>query len=151
MSVRLSEDEAWEFLAAAPTAIVTTLRRDGFPVALPVWFVVIDRAVYLRTAASSKKAARIRHDDRAGVLVESGEQWSELKAVSFTARASEVADDRQRSQVLELLGEKYRGRRPSRRTLPTATVRHYEAPEVIIRLTPTGRLLSWDNAKVPRS
>jgi nitroimidazol reductase NimA-like FMN-containing flavoprotein (pyridoxamine 5'-phosphate oxidase superfamily) len=151
MTVRLSDDEAWQFLAASPTAIVTTLRRDGFPVALPVWFVVIDREVYVRTPSSSKKALRVRHDDRAGVLVESGERWAELKAVSFTARANEVSDDLRRTQVLELLGEKYRGRRQSRSTLPAATVRHYETAETIIRFVPEGRLLTWDNAKVPLS
>jgi nitroimidazol reductase NimA-like FMN-containing flavoprotein (pyridoxamine 5'-phosphate oxidase superfamily) len=149
MSVRLSDDEAWQFVATRSTAIVTTLRRDGYPITLPVWFVVIDRAVYVRTPSSSKKALRVRHDDRAGVLVESGEQWAELKAVSFAARASEVSDNARRTQVLELLGAKYRRRRPSRSTLPAATVRHYETAETIIRFVPEGRLLTWDNAKVP--
>jgi PPOX class probable F420-dependent enzyme len=149
MTVRLSGDEAWDFVAGSPTAIVTTLRRDGFPIALPVWFVVIDRAVYVRTSSVSKKVARVRHDDRAGVLVESGERWAELKAVSFAARATEVLDDRRCEDVRRLLAEKYRGKRQSRRTLPEATVRHYEAAETIIRLVPEGNLLTWDNAKVP--
>jgi PPOX class probable F420-dependent enzyme len=148
MSVRLNDDEAWDFVAASSTAIVTTLRRDGFPVTLPVWFVVIDREVFLRTASSSKKVARVRHDGRAGVLVESGERWAELKAVSFTARAAEVTDEGRRAEVLSLLGDKYRGRRQSRSTLPAATVQHYQAADAIIRLTPEGRLLTWDNAKV---
>jgi PPOX class probable F420-dependent enzyme len=151
MTVRLSVDEAWEFVAASSTAIVTTLRRDGFPIALPVWFVVIDRQVYFRTPSRSKKAMRVRHDNRAGVLVESGERWAELKAVSFPARATEVIDDGMHHHVLELLGEKYRGRRQSRSTLPEATVRHYEAAEAIIRLAPEGKLLTWDNAKVSLS
>jgi nitroimidazol reductase NimA-like FMN-containing flavoprotein (pyridoxamine 5'-phosphate oxidase superfamily) len=149
MTVRLRDDEAWQFVAAASTAIVATLRRDGFPVALPMWFVVIDREVYVRTPSTSKKALRVRHDDRTGVLVESGERWAELKAVSFTARAGEVTDDQRRRQVLELLGEKYRGRRQSRSTLPAATVQHYETAETILRFAPEGRLLTWDNAQVP--
>jgi nitroimidazol reductase NimA-like FMN-containing flavoprotein (pyridoxamine 5'-phosphate oxidase superfamily) len=151
MSVRLSVDEAWDFVAASSTAIVATLRRDGFPIALPVWFVVVDREVYFRTPSRSKKAIRVRHDNRAGVLVESGERWAELKAVFFPARATEVLDDGLHRHVLELLGEKYRGRRPSRSALPEATVRHYEAAEVIIRLSPEGKLLTWDNAKVSLS
>jgi nitroimidazol reductase NimA-like FMN-containing flavoprotein (pyridoxamine 5'-phosphate oxidase superfamily) len=149
MSVRLTEDEAWAFVAASTTAIVTTLRRDGFPITLPTWFVVIDRAVYLRTPDRSKKVARIRHDNRAGVLVESGAGWSELKAVSFAARAELVTDEEVRAQVLTMLGDKYRGRRQSRKTLPDSTVRHYATGEAIIRLAPVDRLLTWDNAKVP--
>ena len=40
MSVRMTSDEAWEFVAAAHTGILTTLRADGFPISLPVWFIV---------------------------------------------------------------------------------------------------------------
>jgi PPOX class probable F420-dependent enzyme len=149
MSVRLTAEQAWDFVTRSTTAIVSTLRRDGFPVTLPVWFVVIDREVYLRTPVTSKKVARVRHDDRAAVLVESGERWAELKAVSFTARASIVTDEALRTAVLRLLADKYRGRRQSRSTLPEATVRHYATAEAIIRLTPAGKLLTWDNAKVP--
>ena len=35
MSVRMSDDEAWEFLSSSHTGILTTLRADGRPVA--VW------------------------------------------------------------------------------------------------------------------
>jgi PPOX class probable F420-dependent enzyme len=149
MGVHLTADEAWDFVTGSTTAIVSTLRRDGFPVTLPVWFVVIDREVYLRTRATSTKVTRVRHDDRAAVLVEAGERWAELKAVSFTARARIVTDKTLRATVLRLLGDKYRGRRQSRSTLPEATVRHYATAEAIIRLTPTGKLLTWDNAKIP--
>jgi PPOX class probable F420-dependent enzyme len=148
MSVRLSADDAWEFVTGSTTAIVTTLRRDGFPVALPVWFVVLDREVYVRTPASSKKVVRVRHDHRAGVLVESGERWAELKAVSFTASASIVDDDAERDEVLRLLGDKYRSKRTSRSRMPEATVRHYATAEAVVRLTPEGKLLTWDNSRI---
>jgi len=148
MGVRLSDDEAWECIEASHTGIVTTLRRDGFPVTLPVWFVVIDREVYLRTPARSKKVARVRHDSRAGFLVESGERWVELKAVSFSARASVVEDEPVRAQVLAMLSDKYQQYRASRSALPTATVQHYASPEAIVRLTPEGRILTWDNARI---
>ena len=41
MGVRLSEEEAWAELATAHTGILTTLRRDGRPVSLPVWLVAV--------------------------------------------------------------------------------------------------------------
>ena len=43
MSVRLSEDEAWSVIEGSHTGIITTLRADGSPVTLPMWFVVIER------------------------------------------------------------------------------------------------------------
>ena len=41
MGVRLTSDEAWAFVEHAHTGIFTTLRRDGQPVALPVWFATV--------------------------------------------------------------------------------------------------------------
>ena len=55
MSIRLTEDEVWEELATARTGIFTTLRADGWPVSLPVWFATVDRRIYLRTPAGTKK------------------------------------------------------------------------------------------------
>ncbi|MGH9137555.1 MAG: pyridoxamine 5'-phosphate oxidase family protein [Acidimicrobiales bacterium] len=43
MGVRLTDDEAWAFLENGHIGILTSLRRDGWPVSLPVWFVVLDR------------------------------------------------------------------------------------------------------------
>jgi nitroimidazol reductase NimA-like FMN-containing flavoprotein (pyridoxamine 5'-phosphate oxidase superfamily) len=150
MGIRLSDDEAWEHIAGSLTGIVTTLRGDGSPVTLPVWFVVIDRAVYVRSSARSKKVTRVRHDSRAAFLAESGSCWRELKAVSFTATASIVDDPGQHARALAMLGDKYRHLRVSRASLPEATVRHYAAEEAIM-LTPRGRLLSWDNSRIPVS
>lgn len=75
MGIRLTTDEAWEALGAAHTGILTTLRRDGMPIALPVWFVVDDCTVAMMTPAGTKKIARVRRDPRASFLVESGKRW----------------------------------------------------------------------------
>jgi hypothetical protein len=50
-----------------------------------------------------------------------------------------------------MLDDKYRHLRVSRASLPEATVRHYAAEEAIIKLTPRGRLLRWDNSRIPVS
>ena len=57
MGVRLTEDEAWAELAAAHTGILTTLRRDGRPVPLPVWFVALDRTIYVRTPGARTRSS----------------------------------------------------------------------------------------------
>lgn len=147
MSIRLSEDEAWDYVSSAVTGVLTTLRRDGFPVPLPVWFVVIDRGIYLRTPITSKKVRRVEHDGRAAFLVEGGERWTELKAVSMVGRAVVVADVELREMAARLLREKYQSRRVRRENLPSAAVKHYATGEAIIGFTPD-RLLSWDNARV---
>ena len=149
MGIALDDDEAWAFVERALTGIVTTLRRDGFPVTLPVWFVVLDREIFFRTPLVSKKVARIRNDERASFLVEAGEKWRELTAVSFTAVASLVTDDELRARVFAARAEKYADRGTGgREQLPEATVRHYSGESAIIRLTPVGRMITWDNHKI---
>ena len=68
MAITLDEAEIQEFLAGAHTAIVATLRRDGSPLALPVWFVMLDGSPYIRTMARTlescmSSAATLRMSD----------------------------------------------------------------------------------------
>ncbi len=149
MGVSLTEDEAWAFIETSMTGVVTTMRHDGFPVALPVWFVAIDRRIYFRTPAASKKITRIRSNSKTGFLVETGLRWRDLTAVSFAAEATLVDDDALRTQVLDARADKYRGLGfGGSRTLPPAAVTHYAGQPAIVRLAPIGRIVSWDNRKM---
>ncbi len=146
-SVRLDRDEAWATVAASHTGIFTSLRRDGMPITLPVWFVAFDHAVYMVTPAGTKKVARVRHDGRASFLVESGERWAELRAVMLTGRAEIVAgDDELAARVREAMNAKYASYRTAPLDMPEATRRHYGASGALIRFVPDDRILSWDNA-----
>ena len=90
MSVRLSQDEAWEVLEHSHTGILTTLKADGAPVTLPVWFVVVDRTIGMMAPSRTKKVSRIRRDPRASFLVESGQRWAELRAVHLSGSVEEL-------------------------------------------------------------
>ena len=148
MGVRLSEDEAWSFLEAGHTGILTTLRRDGFPVALPVWYAVVKRSVYVRTPSHTKKVARLRNDDRCSFLVESGKAWRELAAVHLTGRAVVVTDAAEAAAVDDAMQERYVAFRTESAAMPRATVEHYAHPPVLYRIEPEGPPLSWNNAKL---
>lgn len=147
MSVRLTEEETWATLDASHTGIFTSLRRDGAPVALPVWFVVVDRQIYFRTPEKTKKVARIRNDDRCSFLVESGLAWKELKAVHCNGRAVVVDEGEETERAAAAMDAKYRTSRTARKALPDATRKHY-AGFVWIRFEPEGTAITWDNAKI---
>ena len=148
MTIRLTVDEAWEAVDSAHTGILTTLRRDGMPIALPVWFVVDDRSIALMTPAGTKKIARIQHDPRASFLVESGEQYTKLRGVHLTGRVEVVQDATATSA--------YRGwpstpstqrfARPAA-NLPAAAQAYY-AKQAFLRFVPDSRILTWDNARL---
>jgi nitroimidazol reductase NimA-like FMN-containing flavoprotein (pyridoxamine 5'-phosphate oxidase superfamily) len=148
MSVRLSVDEAWTVLEAAHTGIFTTLRRDGMPIALPVWFAVIDRSVCLAAPSRTKKIARLRHDPRASFLVESGERWAELEAVHLTGKVEFVEDETLMARIDEALDRKYAPFRTDHTRMPEKTQAHY-AGRTFLRLVADERIISWDNRRLP--
>ncbi|WP_127128866.1 pyridoxamine 5'-phosphate oxidase family protein [Georgenia sp. SYP-B2076] len=146
MGVRLSAEERETFLQNGHTGIITTLRRDGSPVSLPVWYAYLDGKVYVGSPESAAKVKRIRHDDRAWFLVESGEKWKELAAVGFPARAT-VVEGAEADRAMAAYEEKYAEFRTPPEEMPGAAQNHY-AKTVMLRLDPTGDALTWNNAKI---
>ena len=125
--------------------ILTTLRRDGRPVALPVWYVVLDHRVYVSTRG--KKLVRAGHDPRASFLVEAGDRWAELRAVHLDCRATVLDPGSELAgQVREALDTKYGAYRTPATDMPAATRDHYaRSLGAVLELVPEGRVLTWDN------
>lgn len=147
MGVRLSDAEAWQVLAAAHTGILTTLKADGMPVTLPVWFVVDGHSIAISAPSRTKKISRVRRDPRASFLVESGERWAELRAVHLWGRVEIVADEHQIATIADALDAKYAAYRTARAAMPASAQEHYRE-HMILRLVPDGRILTWDNARL---
>jgi PPOX class probable F420-dependent enzyme len=147
MGIRLTFDEAWEAVGSAHTGILTTLRRDGMPIALPVWFAVEDRAVVMMTPAGTKKVARVRHDPRASFLVESGERYVDLRGVHLTGLVEFVEDAAATSRIEAAVNAKYAAFRPPADRLPAGAQAYY-AKQVFLRFVPDDRILTWDNARL---
>ena len=147
MGIQLSDEEVWAFTEAGHTGILTTLRRDGRPVSLPLWFVAFDGSVYFSTPSRSKKVARVKNDPRACFLVESGLAWRELKAVMMTGSVDAVDDAGLAARVASELDRKYRAFRPDLAAAPGATRRHYGSGSATLRFTPAS-WISWDNGKI---
>jgi PPOX class probable F420-dependent enzyme len=145
--IRLSVDEAWATLDRSHTGILTTLRTDGVPISLPVWFVVLARRIYVSGQAHTKKFARITRDPRVSFLVESGESWAQLLGVHLTGTAEIVDDAEVLERVARALTDKYGRFRTPRDQMPSATRAHYETSVATMEITPDERLLSWKNAK----
>ena len=148
MSVRMTEDEAWDLLERSPTGILTTLRRNGRPVALPVWYAVVDRRVYVVTRG--RKLERLRNDPRCSFLVEAGERWVELRAVHLECDAVLLDGEDERLPVIRAaIATKYAGLRTARADMPDATRDHYrQAAGATVELVVTGKVLTWDNRKL---
>ena len=88
---QMSEADREAFLAVNRYGILSTLRRDGSPIAIPVWFDWDGSSVRMFTNAGSPKLRRLAHDARASVLVtnhiDEKEKW-----VAFDGTVA-VSDD----------------------------------------------------------
>lgn len=150
-TVRLDDAEIWAFLEQGHTGILTSLRRDGVPIALPVWYAAFDRAVYVSGPAHTRKWRRIERDSRVSFLVEEGLAWSELQAVQLNGIAVFVEDEDTRRRVAEVLDAKYAAFRTQRKSMPDRVQKNYAGGARLVRIEPAGRILSWNNAKLSLS
>jgi hypothetical protein len=144
-SVRMTDEEAWQMLEQSVNGILTTLRRDGRPVALPIWFVALGRRIYVGTRG--KKVVRARHDPRCSFLVEAGERWADLRAVHLDCQVAVIEPDPELAARIDAaMAAKYAAYRVSSAAMPSATREHYaEAAGAMLELIPQGKMLTWDN------
>lgn len=67
----------------------TTIGRDGFPHAVPVWFIVHDDSVLVLSEPATAKVRNLRADDHALVHLEAGADGEQLTVLQGRATISE--------------------------------------------------------------
>jgi PPOX class probable F420-dependent enzyme len=140
------------FLRDQRTLVLVTLRRDGSPVAHPLWFVALDGALYVDTRADSLKAANARRDPRVCAVVESGERYFELRGVRVEGRCSAVVDEGELSRVRAARAEKDQRIGSGVEDLPpwfadSRARRLARGERVCLRIS-MDRVFSWDFARL---
>ncbi len=135
-------------LESSINGTLVTLRKDGRPIALPVWFVVLDHKIYIRTRG--KKLARLRNDGRCAFLVEAGERWADLRAVHLECDGRVIEPSATLAgRIAAAMEEKYSAHRTAGEAMPTATRDYYtKAVGGLVELEPVGKLLNWDNRRL---
>jgi general stress protein 26 len=89
--IAMTDDELAEFLAVERTCRVATIGPDG-PHATPLWFGWDGADLWLYSIVKSQRWADVLRDPRVGVVVDSGEDYLELRGVEITGTAEVVGD-----------------------------------------------------------
>jgi PPOX class probable F420-dependent enzyme len=97
--IRMSEAEVDEFLAGRHTMNVATLNHDGTIHLVAMWYAVLDGIPVFWTYGKSQKMRNLERDPRITCLVESGEDYAELRGVELVGRGEVVTD---RAEVMEI-------------------------------------------------
>ena len=146
--IQLTDEEMRSYAEASRTLIIVSNGKDGFPHPMPMWFYAdADLNFYCTTFRKSQKVLNFRRDPRATLLIESGEEYAELKSLMAYCR-TEVIDDLDtvtdtlvhiNSKGVELDEEQLGRLRGG--VAKTAEKR------VVLKFTPE-RFVSWDHAKL---
>lgn len=91
-SVRMSEAETADFLAANMKVQVATVGADGTPHLTTLFYGLVDGQIAFWTYGASQKIKNLRRDPRISVLVEDGQEYAELRGVSITGTARLVEE-----------------------------------------------------------
>lgn len=147
MAITLDPQEIEAFLNEKKTLALTTLRKDGSPVSVPMWFVYQDGCVYMHSLKSGAKVRNALRDPRVSVVAESGNAWRELKGVAIQGRCSVLEAPAEIARFDAAYDRKYAGLKRPDHLLPERIRGHYAGPWVILKVTPD-KVRTWDNGKI---
>ncbi len=145
--IRMTDAEVAAFLDAQRTVTCATFGPRGWPHLAPLWYVVRGGRVWAWTFAKSQKALDIARDPRATLQLETGDQYDQLRGVTFEC---DVIVHRDVGAVAEL-GVEILRRYAGVPELPEVVVdgiRRQAAKRVGLEFVERRRA-SWDHRKLP--
>lgn len=90
-------------LATEEVAWLGTIGRDGYPHAVPIWFLVHDNRLLVLSEPATAKVRNLRENPHAFLHLEAGENGDHLTVLQGTATLSE----RPTAEWLDEIGERY--------------------------------------------
>jgi PPOX class probable F420-dependent enzyme len=144
--IKMSDQEVADMLAAERVANVATIGQNGWPHVTALWYVMRDGEPWIYTYARSQKVRNLERDDRATLLIETGDEYQELRGVMLEARAEIHREIDDVAPLAEEIFLKYQ----SNAQVDDATrdaLRAQAAKRVAIRFK-VQRTVSWDHAKL---
>jgi len=146
--IRMSDDELRSFLRSSKTIIINSNGPGGYPHPMPMWFAVDDDgSVRMTTFRKSQKVRNIGRDPKVSLLVESGEEYNQLRGVVIYGRARVVDDLAVVTQTLLAIGGIGNLADPVARKGAEAAVAKTAAKRVAILIRPE-KTVSWDHSKL---
>jgi PPOX class probable F420-dependent enzyme len=145
--IKLSDAEQLELFDSQRVAIVTSNGPRGWPHSMPLWYVVRDGEIWVWTFAKSQKVRNLERDPKATVLIEAGEEYTELRGVMIEAEAELIRDFDPVLDFAKELTVRYSEGIDSVEGDAAAALEAQAPKRVAIRFEPV-RVASWDHRKL---
>jgi len=95
------------FLATKQIALLATVRADGAPLAMPMWFLHDAATLTMISVEGTQKVRNLRRDPRVCVVAEAGGGGEDIRGVTVLGRAEFLTDGPERRALAERFHEKY--------------------------------------------
>lgn len=142
--IMMTPGELDEFLATQRTCRVATVSADGTPHVSALWYVWDGTSLWLYSVVRSRRWADLRRDRRIAVVVDTGEEYDQLRGAELSGTAEFVGESPRTGElcaeldVPEMLF--------ARKNFGLDEMPH-DGRHAWIRLTPT-KVVSWDFRKL---
>jgi len=94
------------FLATKEVVVLATVKPDGGPLAMPMWFLHDPAALTMLSVEGLAKVQNIRRDPRVCVVAEAGTR-GDIRGVLVQGRAEFLADGAERRALVERFHARY--------------------------------------------
>jgi PPOX class probable F420-dependent enzyme len=142
--VAMTAEEVAAFLAGARKLQLATINQDGTPHLVTMYYALLDERITFWTYRSSQKALNLSRDPRVACLVETGDQYFDLRGVQVQGVVRTVEDP---AAVLEIGRHIAAVMTGAHEGLADDYVEHTARKRLGYVVEPT-RVISWDHAKL---
>jgi PPOX class probable F420-dependent enzyme len=144
--VAMTAEEIEQLLAAEHKVQLATNGHDGFPHLVTMYYVLADGLITFWTYRNSQKARNLERDTRISCLVETGEQYFDLKGVLVQGTARRIDDQAEVAEIGRKITAVFSEPITDADAL-TQYVEHAARKRIGYAVEPT-RIISWDHAKL---
>ncbi len=147
----MTPDEVHEFLTVNTVLEVGTVGKDGWPHLAPMWYVMDGDRVVFRSFTKSQKIVNLQRNPKLTVLVETGDDYSQLRGVMIKAKAKLIDDPDYVVSVYGGLAAKYPMINDTPMVLEGEALENafgrFAAKNTAVVVNPT-KITSWDHTKL---
>ena len=149
--ITMTPDEVHEFLTVNTVLEVATVGKDGWPHLAPMWYVMDGDRVVFRSFTKSQKIVNLQRNPNLTVLVETGDDYSQLRGVMIKAKAKLIDDPDYVVSVYGGLAAKYPMINDTPMVLEGEALENafgrFAAKNTAVVVNPT-KITSWDHTKL---
>jgi PPOX class probable F420-dependent enzyme len=145
--IQLTAEELDELIETERIVVVSSLGPRGWPHTMPLWYVPRQGEVWIWTYSKSQKVKNLERDPRATLLIETGEEYGELRGVQIETEAEIIRDLDQIVEYAKEMTVRYSEGISAVEGDAEAGLRAQAPKRAAIHFQPV-RVASWDHRKL---